>query len=198
MLMNRLLGNSLVRAWLAIIGVATLAIGAAYTMAQQATRLSADDLPLTTSQVAKQELQQGSDTKDVVPTLKTNLRDDTSVFMIITDRTQHILASSALLDGKTPLPPKGVFDDAASRGFDQFTWEPAAGVRAATRVITYGQSSNEGFIITGQSLKPYENRINTFGFIALAAWLASVAWSYLLILLPHAGYKPPAPKKTVR
>jgi hypothetical protein len=81
--MGRLWGNSLVRAWLAIVGVATLVLGAAYTMAQQSTRLSADDLPLTTAQVAKQELQSGSDSKDIVPTLKTNLRNDTSVFMII-------------------------------------------------------------------------------------------------------------------
>jgi hypothetical protein len=195
MLMKGALGNPLVRAWLAIVGVATLVLGAAYTMAQQATRLSADDLPLTTAQVAKQELQGGSDAKDIVPTLKTNLRDNTSVFMIITDSTQHILASSALLDGKTPLPPKGVFDFTASHGTDHFTWEPTDGVRAATRVTTYGQAPNNGFIITGQSLAPFEDRIDTFGWIALAGWLAAVAWSYLLILLPHAGYKPPRPKK---
>jgi hypothetical protein len=195
MLMGRLLGNPLVRAWLAIVGVATLVLGAAYTMAQQSTRLSANDLPLTTSQVAKQELQSGSDAKDVVPVLKTNLRNDTSVFMIITDSTQHVLASSAVLDSKTPLPPKGVFDFANTHGSDHFTWEPASGVRSATQVTTYGQAPNNGFVITGQSLKPYEDRINTFGLIALAAWVASVAWSFLLIVLPIAGYKPPLPKK---
>jgi hypothetical protein len=193
--MGRLWGNSLVRAWLAIIGVATLVLGASYTMAQQSTRLSADDLPLTTAQVAKQELQSGSDSKDIVPTLKTNLRNDTSVFMIITDGTQHVLASSAVLDGKTPLPPKGVFDFTNTHGSDHFTWEPAGGVRVAARVSNYGQPPNNGFIITGQSLKPFESRIMTFGWIALAAWVASIAWSFLLILLPHAGYKPPRAKK---
>jgi hypothetical protein len=196
MLMNRLFRNPLVRAWLAIVGVATLVLGAAYTMAQQSTRLSADDLPLTTSQVAKQELQSGSDTKDVVPTLKTNLRNDTSIFMIITDSTQHILASSAVLDGKTPLPPKGVFDYTNAHGSDRFTWEPSKGVRVAARVTTYHQAPDNGFIITGQSLKPFEDRISTFGLIALAALIASIAWSFLFILLPAAGYKPPRPKKS--
>lgn len=192
--MNRALGNPLVRAWLAIVGVTTLVLGAAYTMAQQATRLSADDLPLTTAQVAKQELQQGSDTKDVVPTLKSDLRNDTSVFMIITDSTQHVLASSAVLDGITPLPPKGVFDYTHTHGTDRFTWEPSPGVRVATRVVAYGQAPDDGYIITGQSLKPFEDRIDTFGWISLAAWLAALAWSFLLILLPHAGYRPPRPK----
>jgi len=185
-LMNKLLGNPLVRAWLAIVGVAALAIGASYAMVQQSTRLGADDLPLTTSQVAKQELQNGSDAKDVVPTLKTDLRYDASVFMIITDNSEHVIASSAILDGQTPLPPRGVFDFAATHGSDHFTWEPAAGVRLATRVTKYGTAPNNGFIVTGQSLQPFEDRISTYGWIALAGWLASAAWSYLLILLPRA------------
>lgn len=183
--MNRLLGNPLFRARLAIVGVATLIIGASYAMVQQSTRLSADDLPLTTSQVAKQELQKGSDAKDVVPTLKTNLRYDTSLFTIVTDSSQHVLASSAVLDGQTPLPPRGVFSFTNTHGTDHFTWEPAPGVRLATRVTKYSNSPNDGFIVTGQSLKPFEDRILTFTWIALAAWLASLAWSYLLILLPH-------------
>jgi len=184
-----------VRAWLAIAGVATLVIGAAYTMTQQSTRLSADDLPLTTAQVAKQELQTGSDAKDVVPTLKTNLRNDTSVFMIVTDSTQHVIASSAVLDGLTPLPPQGVFDFTSVHGTDHFTWQPADSVRLAARVTKYGSGPNGGYIITGQSLKPYEDRVNTYTWIALAAWLASLAWSYLLILLPHAHSRPARRKK---
>ncbi len=183
--MNKLLGNPLVRAWLAIIGSAALILGAAYAMVQQSTRLSADDLPLTTAQVAKQELQNGSNAKDVVPTLKTDLRNDASVFMIITDNSQHVLASSAVLDGQTPLPPRSVFSFTGDHGTDHFTWQPAAGVRMATRVTTYGHSPDNGFVITGQSLKPYEDRIAIFGWITLAAWLAVVAWAYLLILLPR-------------
>jgi hypothetical protein len=187
--MRKLLGNALFRAWLAIVGVATLVLGASYTMVQQSTRLSADDLPLTTAQVAKQELQSGSDTKDIVPTLKTNLRTDTSVFMIITDSSQHVLASSALLEGQTPLPPQGVFSFTNSHGNDRFTWQPTSGVRLATRVTKYGQSPNDGFIITGQSLKPFEDRIQTYTWIALAAWLALLAWSYMLLLLPRVHSK---------
>jgi hypothetical protein len=193
--MSRLLGNPLVRARLAIAGTATLVLGAAYAMVQQSTRLSADDLPLNTAQVAKQELQGGSNAKDVIPTLKTNLGGDTSVFVIITDGTEHVLASSAVLNGQTPLPPKGVFDFTASHGTDHFTWQPANGVRVATRVIKYGQAPDDGFIITGQSLQPYEDRISKYTLIALATWLAVLAWSYLLVLLPHA-YSNPAPKKT--
>nr|AIA12457.1 Unknown Function [uncultured bacterium] len=187
--MNKLLGSAHFRIWLAITGVATLVLGASYAMVQQSTRLSADDLPLTTVQVAKQELQSGSNAKDVVPTLKTDLASNTSVFMIITDNSKHVLASSAVLNGRTPLPPNGVFSFTSTHGTDHFTWEPQEGVRVATRVEKYGKSPNDGFIITGQSLKPFEDRISAYTWLALAAWLAVLAWSYLLILLPRAHLK---------
>lgn len=185
--MMRLLNNAQVRLWLALAGTATLVLGASYAMVQQSTRLSADDLPLTTAQVAKQELQAGSVASDIVPTLKTDLKYDTGVFMIITDNSRHVLASSATLSGQTPLPPSGVFSFTSLHGTDHFTWEPQTGVRLATRVIKYGNSPNDGFIITGQSLKPSEERISTYSWMALAAWLASLAWTYLLILLPRSS-----------
>lgn len=164
-------------------------IASTYAMVQQSTRLSADDLPLTTAQVTKQELQSGSNPKDIIPALKTNLRTDSSVFTIITDNSKHVLASSATLDGQTPLPPNGVFSFTTAHGSDRFTWEPQTGVRLATRVIGYGNNPNSGFIITGQSLKQYEDRISTYTYIALAAWLAVLAWSYLLLLLPRTRLK---------
>jgi hypothetical protein len=187
--MIKLLAHPHVRYWLALVGVATLVLGASYAMVQQSTRLAADDLPLTTAQVAKQELQGGSNASDVVPTLKTNLKNDTSVFMIITDNTKHVIASSAVLSGQTPLPPNGVFSFTSTHGTDHFTWQPQPGVRLATRVEKYGSSPDDGFIITGQSLKPYENRIDTYTSLAVAAWLAVLAWSYLLLLLPHTKLK---------
>jgi hypothetical protein len=184
--MMGLLGNVQFRLWLALVGTATLVLGTSYTMVQQSTRLSADDLPLNTAQVARQELQAGSTAGDVIPTLKTDLRNDTSVFMIITDNSEHVLASSAVLSGQTPLPPSGVFSFTQQHGTDHFTWQPQTGIRLATRVVKYGSSPNDGFVITGQSLKTYEDRISTYTRLAVAGWLAVVAWTYLLLLLPRA------------
>jgi len=188
-MIKRLLTHPQVRIWLALVGVATLVLGASYAMVQQSTRLSADDLPLTTAQVAKQELQAGSSAADVVPTLKTDVKNDSSVFMIITDNSKHVIASSAVLNGQTPLPPNGVFSFTSTHGTDHFTWQPQSGVRLATRVETYGKSPDDGFIITGQSLAPYENRISTYTALAIAGWLAVLAWSYLLLLLPRTKLK---------
>jgi hypothetical protein len=183
--MSKDLGGSAWRVWLALVGTATLVLGTSYAMVQQSTRLSADDLPLTTSQTVKQELQAGSSPQDVVPALKTDLKTDNSVFVIITDDSDHVLASSAVLNGKTPLPPSGVFSFTQLHQADHFTWQPQAGVRLATRVVKYDSGPNSGFIIAGHSLKPYEDRIQTYTWLALAGWLAVLAWSCLLLLLPR-------------
>jgi hypothetical protein len=183
------------RIWLAIVGTATLVLGASYTMVQQSTRLSANDLPLATAQTIKHELESGANASDVIPTLKTDLRKDNSTFVIVTDESQHVLASSADLDGQTPLPPKGVFSFTTVHDSDHFTWQPATGVRLATQVLNYSKDANSGFIITGQSLKQYEDRIGVYTKLALAAWLATIAWTFLTLLLP--SYRTTRTKKAL-
>ena len=187
--MSKLLANMQVRLWLAIVGVATLVLGASYAMVQQSTRLSANDIPLTTAQVIKQELQSGARPADIVSAQKIDLASGDSAFVIVTDNTKHVLASSATLNGQTPLPPNGVFSYTNTKGSDRITWEPQDGVRLATQVVKFGTAPDDGFIITGQSLKPYEDRIGTYSALAFAAWLALLAWSYLLILLPKNSSK---------
>ncbi len=154
-------------------------------MAQQSARLGADDLPLTTAQTAQKLLESGEQPSDVVPSLKTDLGSDSSVFTIVTDSSQHVLASSATLNGQTPLPPSGVFDYTKAHSTDRVTWQPQSGVRVATRIVTYGTGDNAGFIITGQSLKQAEKRIETYGALAFTAWVALLTWvSFILFLLP--------------
>lgn len=175
------------RVWLAIVGTSTLAIGAAYAIAQQSTRLSADDLPLQTAQAIKHQLANNASVTDAVPSTKTDLKSDSTVFAIITDANQNVLASSANLDGKTPLPPSGVFAYTKTHDTDRFTWQPEGQVRMATRVIEFSSGNGGGFIITGQSLKPAEDRIKTYGELALAAWLATLAWTTLVLYFLKPG-----------
>jgi hypothetical protein len=101
--MHKLLANRVIRDFLAVVGTATLVIGACYTMVQQSTRLATDDLPLSTAQTIKVELENGATPNDVVPSQSINLRGNNNVFAIITDESQHVVASSAVLDAQSPL-----------------------------------------------------------------------------------------------
>jgi hypothetical protein len=172
------------RIWLAIIGASTLVLGTAYAMVQQSTRQSANDGPQIAAQALKQALTSGSPATEAVPPTKTNLQTDLSVFVTVTDSSHHVLASSAQLNGKTPLPPIGTFDFTAAHGSDHFTWQPQSNVRLATEMLTYGNGSSGGFIIAGQSLKPFEDRVVIYTALAVAGWLAVLAWTSILLLLP--------------
>ena len=125
-LVKQLTDNPKVRSWLAKMGAATLILGTTYVLVQQSTRLAANDMPISTAQTLSQELADGQAPKDLVPDLKINLADNGSLFIIITDGTQHILASSAELGGQTPLQPIGVFGYTDAHGSDHFTWQPQA------------------------------------------------------------------------
>ena len=181
MAMKSWLKSDIFRLWLAVVGASTLLLGAAYTMVQQSTRLAADDLPLQTVESIRHQLAKGATPQDAVPVVKTNLRADDTVFAIITNKDQDVLASSASLDGKTPLPPTGVFDFTADHGADNFTWQPANNVRLATRILSYSTDGGD-YIIAGQSLKQAESRISVYGRLALAAWLAMFAWVTLVLV----------------
>jgi hypothetical protein len=185
------LEKSHIRVFLAVMGTATLILGTAYTMVQQSTRLSANDMPLALSQTVKNELDSGSSPNDVITSQMVNVASNNNPFIIITDDSKHVLASTATLNGKTPLPPQGVFDYSDAHGTDHFTWQPADKVRLATRVVTYGTKKNQdaGFIITGQSLQPYEDRINVYSELALASWFATLAWNYLVLVLTERRFK---------
>jgi hypothetical protein len=172
------------RIWLAIVGASTLVLGAAYAMTQQATRLAVNDLPLATAQTVKHELENGAGAADVVPSVKTDLSNDSTVFVTVTDSSQHVLASNAKLSGKSPLPPSGVFEYTKSYGMDQVTWQPSGNARLATIVLNYGEGQNSGFIITGQSLKQTEKRISVYTALAAAAWTAMLGCTTLTVLMP--------------
>jgi hypothetical protein len=183
--MKKLWARTELRMWLAIVGASTLVLGAAYAMAQQSTRLAANDLPLTAAQTAKHELESGANPADVVPNLKSDLANDSTVFVIVTDSSHHILAGNARLNGKPALPPSGVFDYTKAHDSDQITWQPAGNARLATEILNYGKSPNDGYIVTGQSLKQAEKRIDTYTVLTAAAWIAMVGWTSLALLIPN-------------
>lgn len=172
------------RIWLAVAGSSTILLGTVYVLVQQATRLAVDDLPLSTAQVVKIQLESGTAPADVIPPVKTDLKKQTALFVSITDADRNLLATSASLNGKPSLPPKGTFDYTAKHGTDRFTWQPADGVRLATRMLPYNHEGTKGFIVAGQSLSQAEKRITTYGLFVLAAWMVILAWTFMALWFP--------------
>lgn len=173
---DRFIQHRYFRVWLTIIGVFTIIIGGSYTMVQQSTRLSANDQPIALAQQIK------SSGIQAIPTHITDTAFDSNVFAIVINDKYQVTGSSATLDGVTPVPPKGVLDFALSHLQNKITWQPKPGVRIAAYILT--TFNNDGvptYIVTGQSLKPYEDRINTYGSLALFAWITSFIWTSMVL-----------------
>lgn len=184
--MKKLLKNINFRVWLAITGVSTILIGTSYVMVQQSTRLAADDAPIALAE----QIQNASNQKDLVDGLpKVNLNNQSGTFAILVDMNKKVIASSADLDGQTPLPPSGVLDYTLKYRQDSITWQPKPHVRLATYVIPLSSPEtfathdvDFGYIITGQSLNNAEDRINTYTRLAAIGWLLVIAWTSLALL----------------
>ncbi len=183
-IVKELLNNQSFRIWLLIMGTAPILIGTDYTMVQQSTRHSANDAPIILSQTIKHRLDAGAAPKDVIPKINSDLSADSIPFAIITDGSRNVLASSASLAGKTVLPPQGVFLFTQAKSLNELTWQPASNARLAIYVTTYTKDGNTWFIITGQSLKLYEDRVTIYTELALLAWLAVLIWTSLVLFMP--------------
>jgi hypothetical protein len=182
--MRELWGGQKIRLWLAIVGGATIVLGAAYSMVQQEARLSANEAPTAAAESAKSQLQSGKSPAVIVGFDKTDVKHNYQTFIIITDDKHKVLASSAQLNGKTPLPPNGVLENAGKYGSNTLTWQPEDDVRLATYVTTYKSEKGSGFIIAGKSLKLTEDRIGKITLIAVLAWIIMTVWLSLTLLSP--------------
>ena len=175
--------------WLRVIGVGTIILLAAYTLVQQSTRLTANDLPLATAEAARYQLASGKSAQSILPPTITDLRTDSTVFVIVVDGSQKVVASSATLDNNpNTLPPAGVFNNTKLHGSDSFTWQPESGVRLATEVLTYTDGKSTGYVVAGQSLSQAEHRIDIYGWITLAAWVGILVWA-TFIPIPSGSFR---------
>lgn len=184
------------RLWLCIVGSALLVLGAAYGMVQQATRLSANDIPRNTGEELRSIANDNKSAQLFLQAFSYNidLAKDSGPFIIITDKSKKVVASNSELDGNPKLlPPAGVFKYAAAHGSDAVTWQPKAGIRVASYVTAF----NNGYIVTGQSLKPFEDRENKYLVIAAAAWVLTALWS-AAVLFVALNFKRPATKPKKR
>jgi len=99
-------------------------------------------------------------------------------FVIVYDESGVAVASSGLLKGIIPVPPRGVFEYLKTNNEDRFTWEPESGIRSA--VIMRRISGNRpGFILVGRSMREIETRIHSLEFMIGGFWLAGMIISLL-------------------
>ncbi len=182
--------------WIPFAAVITFACLLGYVLVQQDLRQTANDPQTQVAADVASDLSQGAPAQEIVPPGQTiDMSSSLDPFVIIYDASGTPLASSAALEGEEPPAlPAGVFVYVAGHGEDNFTWQPAPGVRSAVVVESWennGEGNPElgiptstpasGFVLAGRSLFEIEMREDSVLHIAELAWLLGVIVMFFVI-----------------
>ncbi len=160
--------------WLPVAAISTVLAGAVYGAVQQSLRASANDPQLQMAEDAAAQLSAGAAASGVATGTTVDLARSLAPFVIVFDGSGGVLASTAELDGDTPVPPQGVLDAASANGVDAISWQPRSGVRAAIVVVPFDDGAARGTVLVGRSLRAVEERETNTLLIAGAAWAAAL------------------------
>jgi hypothetical protein len=158
-----------------------------YVSVQQSLRQGANDPQIQMAEDAAAILKAGASVESVVPSAKVEIASSLAPFTMVFDHAGNVLASSATLHGAVPAFPIGVLDYTRQNGEDRVTWQPEVGVRMATVV----ESTGDGFVLAGRSLREVEVRESNMENYSLLAMLATWVATLILIALEELL----APKK---
>lgn len=178
------------KVWIMAAILTTIFCGLIYAEVQQNYRTSADDPQTQIAQDLSNVLSQGAPPDQVVPQNGTDMAASLQPFVIIYDATDTVVASSALLDGKTPTPPSGTFDAAKAKGETRFTWQPKTGVRIAVVMIKYSAGGKDGYVLAGRSLLEIEKRENNLLLTDSIAWVITLIVTLLVAFLMFEDKEP--------
>ena len=162
--------------WLPLAVVIVSMCGLVYLTVQQVLRKGANDPQIQLSEDFAASLTSSKVPSGEFPAQQVEISTSLAPFVMIFDDNGKVLVSNALLDGKTPQYPVGVFDYVRQHGQDRVTWQPREGVRQAAVVTRYSGPAGSGFVVAGRSLREVEERSTFFLQVcAIACILTLVA-----------------------
>jgi hypothetical protein len=159
-------------------GLSTGIALALYAIPQQVLRQGLNDPQLQLAGDLAARLEQGVAPSEAVPATSVDMARSLSPFVIAYDDQGRPLASQAQLDGKTPVPPSGVFDFVRQHGEERVSWQPILGNSHGVRIAAVVQRVNgahPGFVLAGRNMREVEARIDLVQQMAALTWIGMLA-----------------------
>jgi hypothetical protein len=164
------------RTWIPLAVVTTGLCGLIYLTVQQDMRIGGNDPQIQIAEDVARQISTGESPIDFIPPIKVEISESLANYIIIFDGKGKIVGSSAVLDGKEPVIPQGVFASTKNLGETRFTWQPKTGVRSAV-VVDYFKGPTTGYVLVGRSLREIEKREDNLQLIVFLAWLVTLGAS---------------------
>lgn len=163
--------------WVVLAAIMTVLVGLVYAGVQQNYRQSANDPQIEITQEISEAINKGAPTDQIIPpSAGTDIKSSLAAFAMIFDKDGKVVGSSAKLNDKDPVPPKGVFDDAKKHGRNILTWQPEKGVRLAAVVVPVKSGNSDFYILAGRNLREIQKREQSLVIMSL------ITWAILLLL----------------
>lgn len=172
--------------WFLTCFLITLFCGLAYASAQQVLRQEANDPQIQIAEDTASVLNTGKNPVDIIPKDSVHVNSSLSPFVMVFDNNGKLLASNADIKNAASTPPQEVFDadyitkdlvtlkkqlaGESSPGEKIFTWQPAPGLRLASVLVKY----NDGFVLSGRSLRLTEGRTQQMFGMAFLVWVLGI------------------------
>lgn len=187
-MINKYLTGPVIKVWFPLAVLSTLFCGLVYATVQQNFRQSANDPQIQIAQDTVVAINSGFSPKAAVFRNLIDISKSLAPYIIIYDASGKPITSGAVLDGKTPNPPKGAFDFAKKSGENRFTWEPKKGVRSAA-VLAYYKGKESGFVLAGRSMREIEIRETRLEVQVFVAWIVILAATLIAVIVSELFLK---------
>ena len=187
-MINKSLFGPVIKIWFPLAVLTTLFCGLVYASVQQNYRQSANDPQIQIVQDTVATINSGFSPKDAVFRNTVDISKSLAPYVIIYDASGKPIVSGAVLDGKTPNPPRGVFDFAKKFGENRFTWEPKKEVRSAA-VLAYYKGKESGFVLAGRSLREIEIRETRLEIQVGVAWIVILVLTLIAVIISELFLK---------
>ena len=171
-----------VRIWIPIAIAVTGLCAVSFGTVQQIYRQSLNDPQVQIAEdVALQIENGGKPTAIIASSTKIDVSTSLRPYVVIYDKDLHPIVWTGVLDGKPPMPPRGVFDYAKKNdkalGENRISWQPSANVRSAIVVVHVG--SSDGYVLAGRNMRETEDRIWNMQVLIGLAWIGILATTLL-------------------
>jgi len=172
----------------------TVAAGLVEFVGQGNLRSGANNPQQAMAAAAARQLAEGVAPATVAAGAKVDLARDLGVHITVFDSAGRVLASTAVLDGRTPAPPAGVLRTAGRRT-DVVTWQPQPAVRVAAVATAWSGPNGRGALVVGRSLRIVEQRESRLLRRIAWGWLSALAVVALIALLSAWRRPPPGVRR---
>jgi hypothetical protein len=166
--------------WIPLAIAITLLCGLLYVTVHQNYRQTANDPQIQMAEDIAARLSNGDDPTRYSPMPHVDIGKSLMPFVMTVDVSGKIIASSAQLNGQSPMIPSGVLEYAKTHGENRVTWQPANGVRLATVVVPFTGKQSSGYVVVGRSLREVERRENQLTASIALGWIITLLATFVV------------------